>query len=170
MVDKLFLWSAAGTEALVLISITLESTLAGWPHKPQDPRVKIPLFLSHSHGHMHLTVSLRGTACFSSWSVLTRERAAKPHLLTSRPTHHPVVPSHGLPAISTPSEQGPSLPAGVRRGFTLLCQAPVLCKAGHGCSFYLTRGEHVTAWDRPQVQSQAQKCKGKYLSYYLIAN
>lgn len=52
------------------------------------------------------------------------ERVAKPLLLTSRPTHHPVVPSHGLPAISAPdAEQGPSLPPGMR-GETFLPHPP----------------------------------------------
>lgn len=169
MVDKLFLWRAAVTEALVLINITLESILTGWPHKPQDPRVKILLFLSRSHGAYALNgLSERDSMLFQL--ECAEERVAKPLLLTSRPTHHPVVPSHGLLAISAPdTEQGPSLPPGMR-GETFLPRPPVLREAGHGCSFCLTWGEHVMTWERPQVQLQAQNCYGKYLSYYLIAN
>lgn len=157
MVDKHFLWRAAVTEALVLISITLESVLTGWLHKPQDPRVKIPLFLFFSPaatGHMHLMVSLRKTACFSSWSVLQRAgcQTTPPQQQTNTSPcgPQPWPPGH----LCWDAEQGPSLPPGTRGGtFLLPSPVPGTCalRGGRGCSFCLTRGEHVTAWERPQA-------------------
>lgn len=161
MVDKLFLWRAAVTEALVLISITLESTLTGWPHEPQDPRVKIPLFLSRSHrAHALNGLSERDSMLFQLECAQEREgcQTTPPHQQTSASPCGPQPRSPGH--LWMLSRDRASLKA---RGETAVL-------AGHGCSFYLTRGEHVRAWERPQVQPQAQNCNGKYLSYYLIAN
>lgn len=164
MVDKLFLWRAAVTEALVLISIALESILTGWPHKPQDPRVKIPLFLFRSHGAYALNgLSERDSVLFQLECAQERQGCQ------TTPPHQQTKPSPCGPQPSPLGMQSRD-PPGTRGGFTLPCQAPVLCEAGHGCSFCLTRGEHVTAWESPQVQLQAHNCSGKYLSYYLIAN